>query len=147
MRLSVSLALIPVAIAVAGAIATRREAQQDPQDSFRLRTRMKDEELLHAALENYGCGSVVAGETVDSALGDTRMVFGRDETGAFEALFVGDISAEHGASFLAELDEEYTLLVQQRVYQNLLSRAEERGLVVESEQVQEDNSVTITLRV
>ena len=145
--MSVSLALIPVAIAVAGAIATRKEAQRDPQDSFRLETRMKDEGLLNAALESYGCRSVVTGGTVDSALGDTRMVFERDERGVFDALFVGDISAEHAGAFLTELNEEYTLLVQQRVYQNLLSRAEERGLVVESEEIQEDNSVMITLRV
>ncbi len=108
---------------------------------------MKDEELLNAALESYGCRSVVVGETVDSALGDTRMVFERDEQGVFDALFVGDIPAAHARTFLDELQEEYALLVQQRIYQNLLTRAKERGLVVESEQVQEDNSVTITLRV
>ena len=108
---------------------------------------MKDEELLNAALERYGCRSVVMGATVDSALGDTRMVFERDESGVFDALFIGNISTEHAATFLGELDEEYTLLVQQRVYENLLSRARDRGLVVESEEVQVDNSVVITLRV
>ena len=124
--MSVTLALIPVAIAVAGAIATRKEEQQqDPPSSFRLETRIKDEELLNASLERYGCRSVVMGATVDSVLGDTRMVFERDDRGVFDALFIGDISTEHAATFLAELDEEYTLLVQQRVYENLLSRAKE----------------------
>jgi hypothetical protein len=54
---------------------------------------------------------------------------------------------EHDRAFLTELEDEYALLVQQRVYERLLSKAKERGLVVESEEVQEDNSVTITLRV
>jgi hypothetical protein len=143
--LSVTLALIPVAIAVAGAMATRKE--QDPPRSLRLGTRLKDEELLKAALERYGCRSVATGEAVDSALGDTRMLFEREENGAFGALFVGDIAAEDARTFLTRLDEEYTMLVQERVYRNLLSRAEDRGLIVESEEVRADNSVVITLRV
>lgn len=145
--MSVSLALIPVAIAVAGAIAAREERTQDSHGSFRLETRMKDGELLTSALQRHGCKSVVVSETIDSALGHTRMVFKRDERGVFGAVFEGEISTEHARTFLAELDEEYTLLVQERVYRNLLSKAKERGILVESEEVQEDNSVVITLRV
>ncbi len=145
--MSVSLALIPIAIAVAGAISARKEEQQDPPSSFRLETRMKDEDLLKAALENYGCKHVVTGETIDSTLGDTRILFERNGQGSFDALFVGQVSDQHANAFLTELDQEYTHLVQQQTYQNLLLRAKERGLVMESEQVQEDNSVVITFRV
>lgn len=145
--MSVTLALIPVAIAVAGAIATRKEGHQDPPNSFRLETRTRDEELLKAALERYGCESVAVSETIDSTLDSTHMRFERDESGIFSALFMGDITVEHARAFVTELDEEYTLLVQQRVYQNLISRAKERGLTIESDEVQEDNSVVITLRV
>jgi hypothetical protein len=145
--LSVTLALIPVAIAVAGAMTTRKDGGQDPRSSFRFGTRMKDDGLLNAALKRYGCRSVVTDNTIDSTVGETRMVFERDESGVFESLFIGDIPVEHARAFLTELEDEYALLVQQRVYERLLSKAKERGLVVESEEVQEDNSVTITLRV
>lgn len=144
--MSVTLALIPIAIAVAGAIATRKESQDHP-NSFCLGTRMKDENLLKAALENYGCRSVAMRETIDSTLNGTRILFERNEQGVFEAAFIGDISTEHAQTFLVELDEEYTHLVQQQVYENLLSRARQRGLVMESEEVQEDNSIVLTFKV
>lgn len=145
--MSVSLALVPVAIAVAGAIATREKQQQDPSRSFRLETRMKDEELLRTALERYGCKSVEMGETIGAALGDMSIRFERSERDVFEALFIGDIPIEHARTFLTELDEEHTLLVQQRVYKDLLSRAKDKGMTVESEEFREDNSVVITLLV
>lgn len=145
--MSVTLVLIPVAIAVAGAISTRKERSQELSNSFSLETRMKDEELLKAALENYGCKSVVMEETIDSTLDGTRILFERNEQDVFEVVFVGDISTDHARTFVAELDEEYTQLVQQQVYENLLSRARQRGLVMESEEVQEDNSIVVTFRV
>ena len=144
--LSITLVLVPVAIAVASAIATRKESRDDP-GSFRLGTRMKDEKLLKAALENYGSRTIVTSESIDSTIDDTRILFERNEQDAFEAVFVGDISIDHAETFLAQLDEEYTRLVQQQVYENLLSRARQRGLVMESEEVQNDNSVVITFRV
>lgn len=145
--MSVTLVLIPVAIAVAGAINTRKERLQELPDSFSLETRMKDEELLEAALSNYGCKSVVTGETIDSTLNGARILFERNEQDIFEAVFVGGISTDHARTFVAELDEEYAQLVQQQVYENLLSRARQRGLVMESEEVQEDNSIVVTFKV
>ncbi len=108
---------------------------------------MKNEDLLKAALENYGCESIKVSETVDSVVGDTRVIFERNERGIFDAVFKGRIPNEQASAFLVELDEEYVHLVQEQTYQNLLLRAKERGLVMESEQVQEDNSVMITFRV
>jgi len=145
--MSITLILIPVAIAVAGAISTRKERSEGLPNSFSLETRMKDEELLEAALRNYGCKSVTTGGTIDSTLNGTRILFERNEQGVFEAIFVGDISADHARTFVAELDEEYAQLVHQQVYENLLSRARQRGLVMESEEVQEDNSIVLTFRV
>lgn len=145
--MSVTLALIPVAIAVAGAVSTRKQGREESPRGFRLETRMKDEELLRTALERYGCKNVVKDESVDAAWGETRMLFERDERGVFHAVFTKDISAENATSFLTELDAEYALLVQENVYRNLISRANEKGLIVESDEILEDNSVVITLRV
>ena len=146
--MSVTLALIPVAIAVAGAIASRTERPQDASNSSRFETKMRDETLLERALGNHGCRTVVTGdENVDSALGETRIRFERDERGVFEAVFVGDIAVDEAQGFLEALDEEYALLVQQQVYENLLLRARKRGLVMEFEEVQDDNSIVLTFEV
>jgi hypothetical protein len=104
---SITLALIPVAIAVAGAIASRTERPEDAPNSFRFETKMRNERLLERALGNHGCKTVVTGdENVDSALGQTRIRFERDERGVFEAVFVGDIPVDEAQGFLENLDED-----------------------------------------
>ena len=144
--MSITLVLVPVGIAIAGAIAARR-GPQDDLGSFRLATRMKDEKLLQAALGNYGSQAIVTSESIDSTIDDVRILFERNEHDVFEAVFEGDITVDFAQAFLTQLDEEYTNLVQQQVYNNLLSRARERGLLLESEEVQEDNSIVVTFRV
>lgn len=144
--MSITLVLVPVAIAVAGAIATRERSQDNP-NSFHLRTKIKDEHLLKTALENYGCRTIVTSETIDSAIDGTRILFERNEQNVFEVVFIGEISKDHAQAFLDQLHDEYTHLVQQQVYENLISRARQRGLVIESEEVQEDNSIVVTLEV
>lgn len=174
--MSIEVSLIPIAIAVgligraAGAIAVtgahyagesaiagaRYAANgmqlQDgnaaqPIGMFFLETRCKDESLLRAALENYGCRSFVSGEQVDSAIDGKRIVFQRNEQGAFDAVFTGGITVEHAQEFVDNLHDEYTQQVQQQVYRRLLSKAKDRGLELESEEVQQDNSILLTFTV
>lgn len=145
--MSISLILVPIAIAAVAAAGDRAGKAGDPPASFRLGTRMKSERFLRAALEDYGCRSVTTGGRVDSTVEGARIMFERDRAGAFDAVFVGDISGEHARAFLSELDQGYAQLLQQQVYENLLARARERGLVLESEEVQEDNSVLLSFQV
>jgi hypothetical protein len=118
-----------------------------PGEPLRLGTRIKDEGLLEEALHNYGCRSVLVGETMSYDVEGRRLVFERSDEGLFEAIFVGEIPDRDARGFLDDLQVEYTHLVQQRVYENLLTRARERGLILESEEVREDNSIVVTLQV
>lgn len=146
--MSISLILVPIAIAAFAAAAGDQAGKAgDPPASLRLGTRMKSERLLRATLEDYGCRYVTAGGRVDSTVEDARIFFERDETDAFDAVFVGGISGEHARAFLSELEQGYAQLLQQQVYENLLARAHERGLVLESEEVREDNSVLLSFQV
>lgn len=174
--MSIEVSLIPIAIAVGligrgvGAIAVtgaryaadtaaagaqyaanglQLQAEGTTQSTglFFLETRCKDEHLLRAALENYGCRSIVSGEQVDSAIDGKRILFQRNEQGAFDAVFTGGITLEHAQQFISDLHEEYTLQVQQQVYRKLMDRAKARGLTLESEEVQDDNSIRLTFTV
>lgn len=151
--MSIELALIPIAIAVIGTMKDRkRRSQGFGQDSqtpyFVCETRMKDADLLEKALSDYGCRSVRKDDgCVDSAIDGTQIRFERSEQDNFEAVFVGAVSAQQAEQFLTDVYEQYTLQVQQQVYQNLLARAADRGLALESEQVQPDGSIVLTLAI
>jgi len=142
--MSVELALLPIAIAAIGAIASRRRARQQAETSFSLETRMTDPRMLQAALENCGCQSVSTGATVDSAIQGARIVFEPGENGAINAVFFGGIASIQADEFIASLYCEYTRLVQQDVYQKVVERAAAKGLSLESEEIQQDDSIVLT---
>lgn len=140
--MSVSLVLVPIAIAAAGAI----RAHVESRSAVRVETRMRDEELLRRALEEYGCKNVRAEETVAASADGREILFERAEAGTFEGRFTGIDKAE-AETFVREVEHEYTRLLQAQVYERVLAGAAERGYTLESERVEEDNSVVLTLRV
>ncbi len=71
----------------------------------------------------------------------------RTDSGTFEALFPGTVPQAQAQTVLEQLDAEYTRLVQERVYEQVVERAQQQGLALESERVEEDNSIVLTLRV
>lgn len=145
--MSIELALIPIAIAIAGAVGNRKRAIQDPPNSYRLETRIKDAQLLSRALETLGCQSVILGEGVGSSYHQTQIVFEPTRSGTFDAIFIGNIHLEHAQAFLSDLHDEYARQVQEYVYTNLIVRARERGLVLETAEVQQDNSIVLTFAI
>ena len=148
--MSIELALLPIAIAIAGAIAAAGTARtleqwaQNDQSAFSLSTRIKDAQLLEAALENYGCRTVTVGEAIKLGDAGQQIIFAPNAEGVFDAVFMGNISRAHAERFVFDIYEQYTQQVQQQVYQNLLARAKDRGMKLESETFQEDNSIVLT---
>ena len=142
--MSVTLVLIPVAIAIAGTLSTRDAKFKDIETLY-LPTQMKDESLLQKALGNYGYKSFSDGQSIN--LEESQIVFQRNEQGNFDTIFLGDIPEEHAQSFVSDIYDEYTKLVQEQVYNKLLANIEERNLRLESEEVQKDNSIVLTLAI
>lgn len=142
--MSVTLILVPVAIAVIGTLSTRDEKSKD-LDAMYLPTKMKEEPLLQKALGNYGYKSFSDGKNIN--LEESQIVFQKNEEGNFEAIFLGDIPEEHAQNFVSDIYDEYTKLVQEQVYNKLLANIKERDLRLESEEVQKDNSIVLTLAV
>ncbi|HEY7033386.1 MAG TPA: hypothetical protein VH482_18745 [Thermomicrobiales bacterium] len=145
--MSIELALIPIAIAIAGRVGSRKKRARELPNSFCLETQFKDGAILQASLEDYGCRSIFTGSKVDSYIGGTQIIFEPSESGVFDAVFVGNIAIEHAQAFIADLHDEYTKRVQREVYQKLISRAKDRGLLLESEAVQDDNSIVLTFAI
>lgn len=142
--MSIEFLLIPIAIGLVSSLTTRQRQKAEEPDSFCLGTRLKDAQLLQAALDSLGCKSVGTGQEILSTAEGARISFEKNKDGLFEAVFVGISSQQRAASFLQEVDAEYTRLLQEQVYQRLLARAKERGLTLESQEVEPNNSIVLT---
>ena len=113
-----------------------------------IQTRMRDDEILLEALRDLGCeAQPVDGGGLSAIRGAFEFTFRRDENGVLEANFGAEVTPEEAEAFVTDLDDEYTRLIQARVYQRVLERAQQHGMAIESENVEDDNSIVLTLRV
>ncbi|KKK39993.1 hypothetical protein WQ57_01615 [Mesobacillus campisalis] len=146
--MSIELVLIPVAIAVSQAIGSNIQKRMEENKIYAVTTIMKDPQLLQKALLNYGCATSLLEENeMSSEIGDVKVMFQINSQGIFEALFEKGIPEEAALEFLTNIQDEYTSLVQQDIYLKLLERASGQGLVLESEEVNNNNSIVLTFRV
>lgn len=145
--MSIELVLIPVAIALVGAVGSWKREQQNTENSFCLETRFSDEQILRSALEQYGCAPADEDGALSAAVGRSLVRFQSTSALGLDAVFRGNISLEEARAFVLEIDAEYGRLVQQAVHQRLMSEARHRGFVLETEEVMEDNSVLLRFAV
>jgi hypothetical protein len=144
--MSVVIALIPVALAVAASAAARRRAEEEGHATLAIQTRMRDDELIVRALEMMGCDAELDASGVRATRNEFEFTFSRGVDGVLEARFGPDVAPDEAEAFVHDLDREYTRLVQERVYRRVIERAREYGMALESEEIQEDDSIVLTLR-
>ncbi|TCS96606.1 hypothetical protein [Hazenella coriacea] len=143
--MSIELALIPVAIAVASALSTKTTDYST--NSHQIQTQIRNKELLQKTLVQLGCQSIATSDEVSLSVDATQIIFTTDEEQGFTALFTGDISQSQAENFVNNLHEEYFRVVQEQVYLRLKQQAPNHGLFLESETVQEDQSVLLTFSI
>ncbi|WP_226681718.1 hypothetical protein [Sutcliffiella horikoshii] len=146
--MSIELLLIPIGITVATSIGEMITDYRKEGETYSVKTVMKKQHLLQKAIEQYGChAQELTQENYEAIIGEIKIVFQKNEQGQFEAVFDKDVSTEDALEFIENLHTEYKYLIQQETYQRLREQAESKGLLLESEQVQEDRSILLTYQV
>ncbi len=141
--MSVEILLIPMAMAAVAAWSARGETAT--AHTCLVGTRMRDRELLKQALESLGAEVREDDKaSLRAAFSDTTLQFAWNEDGIATA-HVDDDDLARAEEVIRMIDTEYAALVQARVYERLQQRVERLGIRVESEQVGDDNSITLVL--
>jgi hypothetical protein len=145
--MSVIIALVPLGIALAVALANRKAAASKVSQGFCLDTGVTDIALLRQAFSILDYQVTETKEGLSVGLEKTAFQLLRNENGSYDAVFPAEISERQGRQFIQQILGEYGKLVQQQVYQKVKSGAKNKGWVVENETVQDDNSILLTLQV
>lgn len=170
--MSISLILIPAALAAVAAVTatgtagmislsgdqtSSTEGRTATEDSggarpVAVQTRMKDPDLLGAALADIGATQVsVSGDQLTALVDGIELTMARGEDGVWAAHFVRADGLELGASeataLVEKLDAAYALQVQAAVAARIRSRAADAGFELVSEQRDEEDTVTMVLSV
>jgi hypothetical protein len=74
------------------------------------------------------------------------LIFTKEGDGPFSVTIKGAVKAEQAFQYLSDLDDDYRKAVQTSVYQRVKSEAEDRDMLIESEEVLPDKSILLTLR-
>ncbi|KAB2952683.1 hypothetical protein F9B85_08500 [Heliorestis acidaminivorans] len=171
--MSVSLILLPLGLAAAGMIGIKEVEKADQLELEKLRakkqkevatdsiekevskplhwyameTRMKDLSMIGNSLDNLGCLYQSIDDLIAFRWREKDCFLRQNEAGLYEAIFNDLVTVEVAQKIVAEVQEEYTKVLQAQVYTKLLAKAEERGLILESEEIEADNSVLLTFSV
>lgn len=141
-----SLLLVP--LAMAGVAAVQAAADRRADGVCQVRTRMRDADLLAAALRDTGATVTLSADAATLAVvwpGATA-TFGRDAEGIWGAHFDG-VGRERAVELVTAVDTAYGRRVQQAVLERLRDRAPAAGLRLESESVDDNAGVRLVFEV
>lgn len=145
--MSIEIVLIPLAFAAVSAWQAKRAADELGAQHLEVGTRMRDPHLLAQALRHTNAVVTNEGERLVCTWGQVQAVMARSPDGIWSAHFSDQVDVEHATTLLRGVDAAYGHLVQQAVLARLKERAAASGMVVESEQVEEDRTVRLVLNV
>lgn len=146
--MSISLALIPFAIAAITAISTGSSKTIGEEREIKIKTGIMDKNMLLSSLDNYGYMYQVVEDDIITHIGNAKVTFCKNEQNGYDAVVVGsNLSAEKSEIDIQDIYDEYQKVVQEDVYKNLLCNAESKGMKLENEEVLEDNSILLTFNI
>ncbi|MCM3409695.1 hypothetical protein [Metabacillus litoralis] len=146
--MSIELVLIPVGIAVAQSVGSMIEKHKQGGNTYKIQTVMKRQHLLQKAIEQYGCNvHEINQQNYQTEIGDIKIYFQQNEHDIFEAVFDESVEQQDALEFLENLHSEYKYLIQQETYKKLIQQASQKGLELESEEIQQDRSILLTFNV
>lgn len=146
--MSISIILVPLAMAaIAGWQASRKETDVEGRTVCHVQTRMRDSELLSAALTDTYAAVTRSAEEITADWHGVSARFRRDASGIWQVDFTGEIDERRASEIVVAIDQAYGRQVQQAVLSRLRERAPAAGMTVASETVEDDDSVTLVLNV
>jgi hypothetical protein len=146
--MSISLILVPLAMAAIGTWqASRTETDTDGRTVCHVQTRMRDSELLSAALTGTHAAITRSAEEIIADWHGVKAQFRRDVRGIWQVDFTGEVDEQRAAEIVVAIDQAYGRQVQQAVLGRLRDRAPSAGMTVASETLEDDDSVTLVLNV
>ena len=146
--MSISLILLPLAVATVTAAHTAR-ADRDERGRVvcQVQTRMRDENLLAAALRDTDAVVTRDADVLTADWSGVRADFRRDADGIWSAHLTGEVDDARAVEIVQSVDAAYGRQVQRAVLERLRAQAPAAGLRLESEQVTEDASVRLVFAV
>lgn len=111
-------------------------------------TNFKDESILIKTLDDYGVNySKQNNGDIACTIGNHSFKFKRNENSSYVIEMENEKDLKDIFLNLNNIDDDYKRNVQNKTYENLKTKVEEKGYKIESEEIMEDNSIVITINI
>ncbi len=117
-------------------------------ESARFPTNFRDGEMLLDALKDFGAHPVRKSDgSISCQIGQSNLLFSQTGDSPFMVEVKNSPSLEQVYRYMSDIDEDYKRCVQTAVYEKVKARALDRDMLVEQEEVLQDKTILMTLRV
>jgi hypothetical protein len=156
--MSIIISIVPIVLGALAAssaatkaitlIETDADNKKNNQDVTEFSTSIRNENLLRETLIKMGARNIQADQkSLGSDIDHFHIAFAQKNDQTFSIRFVGNVKQEEAICFKDDLIAEYSHTAQSHVYETLKRRAEEKGLRLEKEVLQSDQSIVLTYNV
>ena len=159
--MSVSLVLVPLALAIGGALSDLSENEiikyedvnsitknsGENNTCYQVETPIKRMDLLIRSISelDYNLQQINNKYVIKDTDGDIEFI--RNNNNQIDILFSSNYSRQQVQSISSDIYNQYTSVLQAEVYNTLKQKAEERGYTLENEVIEEDNSIVLNFTV
>lgn len=124
------------------------EPISSPADKLLIPTLIRNMEFLLRTIQKLGTQQVcVKEDCITTNFSDLSVVYRPNENGYICLYFRGNIRPEDAYEFKDLLETQYGKLLQEAVYNQIRQKAEAEGLELETEQIEEDDTIVLTYNV
>ncbi|MGN7821250.1 hypothetical protein ACTJJB_14060 [Chitinophaga sp. 22536] len=115
------------------------------KSTFSVQTKMKSEALLRNTLAKlYNATINDRDNALETEISGHQLVFRMSSTGFYEIQYFKSMEGDAVRTLVRDMEAEYRGMVQDYVYNTIKTKAEEKGLVLEQETVQKNQSIVLT---
>ncbi|WP_343744029.1 hypothetical protein [Chitinophaga sp.] len=115
------------------------------KSTFSVQTKMKSEALLRNTLAKlYNATINDRDNALETGISGHQLVFRMSSTGFYEVQYFNSMEGDAVRTLVRDMEAEYRGMVQDYVYNTIKTKAEEKGLVLEQETVQKNQSIVLT---
>lgn len=122
------------------------EVKKEPVKSFKITSNMKNRSVIQSILDTSFLG-YTSKVQVDEFKNKGKIILNKTDDGSYDVIFLGEYDQKEAENFVNNLSDEYANKIQEITYEKVLEKIREKNYSLESELVDNNDSIVLTLKV
>ena len=117
-----------------------------PENQFIISSNLKEKDIINQVLSESYVG-YNSREELEKFRNTGKISFNKTINGTYDFVFTGDYDEEEARKYVKNISDEYALKVQEQTYLKLIEKIKKEKLTLESEIVDSEDSIILTLNI